>query len=330
MLLTTSWQAVASIGAGAVLQRSNRTPVSLCYAHTTPTTEVTFSLNSRDMVELPGVANNALYARVSMAGASCTLTIAPTESVTTNHTLEVVAGNVPGQERVHKFGKSASTNTSGAPFDVWGGGGIYTGFPEETETMEVSSSSGLDTAGGTGARTVEISGLLDVTGAMVPAVTVTLNGTDWVSLGAGLYHRGNRMRVKTAGATGENQGVLTLRHTTTTANVFAKMPQFLNGTTIACYTVPLGYDFFMDGLYMALSRTNGSAGSGEVSLLERAASDSVFTPVLAPVMTDALAYSEDHSIFHFDELTDIKAHCLSISDNSTVIAADFDGLLRLK
>ena len=54
------------------------------------------------------------------------------------------------------------------------------------------------------------------------------------------------MVVMTAGSSEGNEGTIELRHSTTIANIFAKMPIGFNQTAIACYTVPLGHTLYLN------------------------------------------------------------------------------------
>jgi len=244
--------------------------------------------------------------------------------------LAVSEGKVPFHTLLEKYGKSA-TIAAGSSGDLWNGGGIYTGFPTGSpETMEIRSSSTSDTLAGTGARTVTIYNLQDSTGASMPDITVNMSGTSWVSLGAQTYYRGGtRIKVITAGSGGENAGEITLRHTTTTANIFAVMSAGKNQTSIAAYTVPLGYTLLLGRINMSMSRTNGAAGSASVSFRNRPFfTDSVFNSSFSPEISNSAPYTfSNNGYYSFAERTDIKVRCDYASDNNTTITADFNGIL---
>jgi len=246
-----------------------------------------------------------------------------------DYALEVALGNIPGQTLFEKYGRNSGINTNTDPQDIWNGGGDYSGFHTgSAETMEIFSSSTNDTGAGTGARTVTIFNLLDSTGASVPDVTVTLTGSTPVSLGASLYYRGGtRIKVITAGSSGYNEGELTLRHTTTTANIFATMPTIKNQTAIAAYTVPLGKTLYISRISMQLARLNGSAGSANMTFRARE-HGAVFSSVISPEITNSNSYLYENSGFYiFPERTDIKVRCESVSDNATIVTSDFNGIL---
>ncbi len=242
--------------------------------------------------------------------------------------LEVASGNVTGVAIFEKYGKNPDIDTGSAPEDIWNGANDYTGFPTgSAETLEIFSSNANDTAAGTGARTVRIFNLLDSTGAEVADVDVSLNGTTAVSLGAGLYYRGgSRMKVLTAGSGGENAGELTLRHTTTTANIFAVMPALNNQTAICAYTVPLGKTLYVNRLNMQLGRANGANGSATMTFRARE-NGAVFNSVVNPTITNQASYTFSGGYFMFPARTDLKMRCEDVSDNNTIITAEFGGYL---
>ncbi|MHA1401533.1 MAG: hypothetical protein ACTSQE_14380 [Candidatus Heimdallarchaeaceae archaeon] len=247
----------------------------------------------------------------------------------TNFELEVTKGKIPGHINFEKFGKNNDIDTGTTPQDIWNGGGDYTGFPTgSAETMEIFSSDVNDNGAGTGARTATIYNLTDDTGAEMPNITVTLNGTTAVSLGAGLYYRGgSRIKVITAGTSGINAGTITLRHTTTTTNIFAVMPIGLNQTVISAFTVPLGKTLYINRVKLQMSRLSGAAGSAVVSLRSRK-HGGVFNTSLIPTITNSDSYSfENNGWLKYEERTDVKTRCEDVSDNNTTVIGEFNGIL---
>jgi hypothetical protein len=247
----------------------------------------------------------------------------------TDFNLEVSRGNISDVSKVSKFGRGTNYDVADSfPLDVWGTKGLYTGQPTgSAETMEIYSSSVNDTSAGSGAITVEISNILDDTGADASPIEVTLNGVTPVSLGAGLYSRATRIRVLTAGGTGSNEGTITLRHTTTTSNVFATLPIGYNQTQIACYTVPLNKVLHINKVGILMSRAAGNAGSANVTLRSRPYGGVYNTRRNAEV-TNSQGYAfEDNGYMTFAAREDIVIRVESVSDNDTIITAEFDGYL---
>lgn len=240
----------------------------------------------------------------------------------------VFNGDIEGWSPFTKFGRNPDIDTGTAPEDIWNGGGEYTGFPDETETLEIFSSSNEDSSGGLGARTVTISNLLDENFNEMPNVTVTLNGTTPVSLGTQSYHRASRMFVETAGALNSNQGTLTLRHTTTTSNVFAVMPTNLNQTQIFAYTVPAGKTLHVPSFSIKMARNNGSAGSANIQVRIKEGESNVWRTVRNEEITNSQSFDFiGQSYFVGLEKQDIKATVSFVSDNNTIVTGSADGFL---
>lgn len=152
--------------------------------------------------------------------------------------IDIPQGKYAGYSLVLKFGRNPDVDTATDPEDVWGGGGTYTGFPSETEAVEVLSSSANDDLGGSGAEKVRVYGL-DANG-LLQDEEVTLDGTTPVDT-ANTYSRVFRLIV-TQSANGANTafnaGTITARHTTTTDNVFATIQAGKNQSEVLCYTTP--------------------------------------------------------------------------------------------
>ena len=242
--------------------------------------------------------------------------------------LLIARGQITGFTNIDKFGRNDDIDTATAPEDIWGGGGMYTGFPTgSAETLEIFSSSVNDDLVGTGARTVKVTNLLDGTGASVADVEVDLDGTTAVSLGAGTYYRASRIVVIDAGSTGSNEGTLTLRHTTTTANIFAQVPIGHNQTSIMCSTVPLGQTLYIHRMYVSMARASGAAGSAKVGFLVRPNGE-VFQTKRVPDVTNSQPYAFiADGYIAIPARADYKWHCFSVSDNNSVISAEIDGIL---
>ena len=204
------------------------------------------------------------------------------------HNLRV--GNIPNLSLFSKFGRNPSA--SGAS-DVWAGSGIYTGQPRtgSPETVTITSSSAADVnTSGTGAWTVEFTGLKTATSTAYETETVNLNGQNLVT-SANTWWRVNRAIVTSAGTGQANAGVITIAHTTTTTNIFVKIAANLNQSTVAAWTVPYGTTAYLENLYVGGTRTSGS-GYSTVSLRVRE-TGGVYAAKHVYTITDAIAPSLD-------------------------------------
>lgn len=157
--------------------------------------------------------------------------------------LQVARGQIAYHESVFKFGFNPDIDDSLET--VWSEGGLYSYLSAAT-VLKVSSSSANDTSAGTGARTVEISGLDGDYNEI--SETVTLNGQTAVNTTQS-FLRVFRMIVKTAGTGAQNAGVIYAGTGTVTsgvpANKYGAIAAGDNQTLMALWTVPANYTAYL-------------------------------------------------------------------------------------
>jgi hypothetical protein len=133
-------------------------------------------------------------------------------------------------------------------------------FPATALQMTVSSSSASDTAAGTGARTVLISGL-DANYAVITE-TVTLNGQTAVTT-TNSFLRINNMLVTTAGTGLANAGIIYIGSGAVTSGVPAVIYNVIavgyNNATSSQYTIPAGYTGYLVIARISLAQDTGSS-----------------------------------------------------------------------
>lgn len=184
--------------------------------------------------------------------------------------LMTTMGLVPGASAIAQFGRNPDIDTGTVPEDIWGGDGVYPGFPitaggmPYSELLEVLSSSALDTAAGTGARRVRIWGL-GATGKELIEF-VDLNGTTPVPT-VNQFTRVYVAEVTTTGSTNLNQGTITVRHATTESNIFATMAPGENRDMLCTYTVPSDSVAYLRQLNLLL--LSGASGAIRLGLWVR-------------------------------------------------------------
>lgn len=124
---------------------------------------------------------------------------------------EISQGNVGSLKSLVLHGHNSDVD-SGAAEDIWGAGGQLVPLPS-AETMNIVSTSTNDDGSpvGTGARTVEVTGLNG--SHALTTETVTMNGTTNV-LTANSYLYIRSLRVLTAGSTNSNVGMITVKAST--------------------------------------------------------------------------------------------------------------------
>lgn len=239
----------------------------------------------------------------------------------------VARGQFPSFSINTKFGQNTDIDIISAPEDVWGNGNEYTGQPlhsDAAETVEVFSSNVNDTSAGTGARTVEFFGLDE--NFEEQNETITLNGTTPVT-SVNTYKRVFTAKVLTGGSGGGNIGTITIRHTSTTANVFVVIPVNLNRSTIAAFTVPAGKTCYIVRLKNQIGRNNGSAGSVTYTLRARP-EGGVFQALRSETITTNFPDSYDiKGAIVLQEKTDVKVRVETCSDNNTSMSAAIEYVL---
>ncbi len=234
--------------------------------------------------------------------------------------LEVAKGNVAGHSLINKFGRNFDIDTGSIPEDVWGGGDLYTGHPTNTpETVDVYSASGNDTSAGTGMRTCRIFGLKTSTSTVYESEDIILAGATHVT-STNTWYRVNRLVGLTYGSGATNAGELTIEQTTTTSNVFAKVPAGGGQTAIACTTIPYGSTGYLVGGFMSIVRASGAAGSANCSLRVRESGGSGYrSGQLFDVSTSfPLPLNEVYGDTVFQGGDDITMRVDDVSDNNTI------------
>lgn len=242
-----------------------------------------------------------------------------------DYEFDIAAGRATGVEIVNKFGRNADVDTASVPEDVWESGGAYTGFPTgSAETVSVVSTSVNDASAGSGARTIRIIGL-DANYA-VQSETITLNGTTPVT-SVNTYIRVHTASIQSSGSSNQafNAGIISVYHTTTTANIFLAMAVGTNQTNSSGYTVPAGKTAYMRRLHV-------SAADGAATTIQGAIWARLFgvPPRLRRPFSVQTGNRLDDIIYgglSFPEKTDLILRITVSSANNVVVAAGYDLIL---
>lgn len=228
--------------------------------------------------------------------------------------LRVERGEVSGHRLISRYGRNPDIDV-GAAEDVWNNGGLYTGFPTgSAEAIEIFSSSANDTAAGTGARTVQITGL-DASNNPQTVSGVALNGTTPVAV-SGTWKRVFTVSVETAGSGGSNAGTLTVRHSVTTANVFSVMAVGLNFDQFAGYTVPTGKKIYVLSLDLQIGATAAAGIIANFAVAIRP-SGGVFNVIRTWDISDTQGRTVPGNYFSLTAGTDVLFRVLTVSANNT-------------
>jgi hypothetical protein len=211
-------------------------PVSLPTGAATAAAQTTgnASLASIDS-KIPTVGQKAMAASQPVVMASDQSPI-----ITRDYGFAVSQGLIAGAAPHSIRGYNAALTPAQEP--VWAQSGATYPVVTVAQTLTLSSASGLDTAAGTGARTVLVTYIRFSDGVEVSAV-FTLNGLTAVTVTTDGYAI-NNIRVLTAGTLGSNQGVIYVGYGILTAgvplNILSTVVIGKNNAQQAIYTVPTG------------------------------------------------------------------------------------------
>jgi hypothetical protein len=154
----------------------------------------------------------------------------------------ILKGVIPDHDGLVKFGANAAVSTSEEVIWTNSNGRTYL---TAAETLNVRSTDVNDTAAGTGARTVTLSG--QTTAFVEITETVTLNGTTSVAT-TNPFLRIYRVTVDTAGSSEINEGAINIYDNADTA-LLAQVAASRGQSQMAFWTVPAGKTAFVKQVF---------------------------------------------------------------------------------
>lgn len=255
------------------------------------------------------------------------------DTVITDPILDIASSNISGMSHINKFGrnpdcdKATSITAVNLGRSIWDGGiagAVNWLEPTQARVHQLKSSSANDGAGtNVGARTVQVYGL---DSSYVPfSELLTLNGVGNVATAS--YVMIYRMIVRSAGATGWNEGDLTVTADidgTVTAKITAKN----NQTLMAIYMIPADMMGYMPLYFASIHKTGGAAKLADVYLLSKALGEVWRMRDATDLSSDGAAYVprlfKPYKIFKAKELIQIVANP---SADAQDISAGFDIIL---
>lgn len=235
--------------------------------------------------------------------------------------LQVSRGQIAYHKVNFKFGFNPDVDNSLET--VWAQGGLYS-YLAAAATLTVSSSSTDDASAGTGARTVEISGL-DADYNEI-SETVTLNGQTAVNT-TKEYLRIFRGIVRTAGSGGQNAGVIYAGTGTVTSGVpdnkYLTIAIGDNQTLMALWTVPAGYTAYLTQLDVTVATTQNNKYC-TATLVARPLGQ-VFQVKDKFVKSESSHHQEYRFPLRFEEKTDLEVRAIGDSSGANIaISAGLD------
>lgn len=231
----------------------------------------------------------------------------------------IASGLISGYSIVNRFAYNGDVD-SGAAEDIWEVGGDYAGFPAVSEPVAVLSSSVLDTAIGTGCRTVQIFGLDSNYDAKNE--TLSLSGVTPV-VSVNTYSRIFRGQCVTAGSLLSNQGNITIRHATTATNVFGQITAGKGQTQSSSYTIPLGHTGFLTSYTAQLIASTANQNTNLAIKIIPFGGATRQAREFAVTSNYAMK-SEVYGGIRFTEKTDFVFRAFQTSSNNQSIAVTWD------
>jgi len=230
-------------------------------------------------------------------------------------------GILANQSRVTALGHLSTIGTP--PADVWEGGGLFP-FLAAASQLEVVSASANDTAAGTGARTVLISGL-DLNYNTI-SESVTLNGATPVPT-VNNYLRINVFTTTASGSGGTNAGDITLR--VVGGGTTQSIARAGYGFGRSCvYTVPNGFTLFIVSIICSVLTSPGASPPGcTFGIAQRSSANNLRIPLEFQV-TANVPYRHD-TIYGIvlQQKTDFMMRVTSVANAASNCAAAMEGVL---
>lgn len=239
-----------------------------------------------------------------------------------NYLQQIGFGVIPGHRRIVGLGNNPSVDTSTLPEDITSTGGLYT-FMDTAAPLELVSDNAADSAAGTGARTVTVSGL-DANYKEVNQV-ITLNGLTPVAIPVSLL-RVNRLVIASAGSNKTNVGTVVCRRVSDALNQ-RTMPVGFGVSRAAMYTVPAGFTLSVNQYFASINRSGGTARSASMITMHQTPTGMQFSPFEFTVETSSPMFFESLPGTIITEKMDFWLRCQNVSTNGTNITAAWLGVL---
>lgn len=225
--------------------------------------------------------------------------------------------------RVAGLGFNPQINVATVPEDIWPGGGLYPWLAVST-SLEIVSDSALDTAAGTGARTISVA-CLDANYLEIPQ-TITLNGLTAVPIPLACL-RINGLALLTAGTGRINAGTISVRDSGG-GTVRSIMPVGYGVARQSIYTVPAGYTLQVTSIYIAGLAATGAATNFDASTFIQASSGGRYILPITITTGSGGVYRHDSTPgIVVGEKTDFALRVTTVNINNTVATGAWLGIM---
>jgi hypothetical protein len=238
--------------------------------------------------------------------------------------LQVQQGLVEGASRVLIMGHNQDVDIATVPEDIWEGGGAYP-FQTSAQSLEILSSAAADTAAGTGAQSVRVSGL-DASWTEQSEVVV-LNGVTPVPL-ALQFFRVNACECVTAGSGLSNAGTITLR--VAGAGASQAVIEIGDGRAHqAIYTVPAGKTLFFISREVATLRQAVPVGC-EINIFVRNGSASqpwIARNIFGTTSDGTSSYVKELPFLSVGQRNDFRVTVVGVTANNVALSVTIEAFL---
>lgn len=240
--------------------------------------------------------------------------------------LQVARGQIAYHEHVFKFGFNPDVDNTLET--VWAEGGLYS-YLSSASVLKVSSSSLDDSATGTGARQVIVSGL-DADYNEI-SETVNLSGQTAINT-SNSFLRVNRIVVTSAGSGGQNAGVIYAGTGSISsgvpANKYATIAAGDNQTLMGLWTVPAGYTAYLlqTDVTVATTQNNKYATASVVARPD----GEVFQVKDKFVQAEGSHHQRYNVPIKFAEKTDLELRCIGDSAGADIAVSGAMDIIYIK
>lgn len=228
--------------------------------------------------------------------------------------LQVARNQIQGHQSVQVFGYNPDIDSSEET--VWPDGGLIP-HPSAESVLKISSTDANDTAAGTGARTVFISGVDGNYNTV--SETVELDGQTAVNT-TNSYLYVNQMYVVTTGSGGVNAGAINAGTGTVTLGVPAVLYDLIaagfNQRTTGHYCVPAGYTGYMVSGLITAGQASGS--TGVTAYLKQHGPDGILRVGAISTLNNGSVQYEFDPPYVIPEKNCVGASAIGASNNNSV------------
>jgi len=213
-----------------------------------------------------------------------------------------------------KDGINTDVDTGTVPEDIWGGAGVYTGFPTGAPEAGQVIVAGADTG------TVYYSYMASNTDTDYTLGSVAVAGAGTYALGHNIF-RGNYAYFDSGAGGAVNVGDITVRNTPTTTNVFCIISATQGQSFCAAYTVPFNATSYIDRLVGNIR--GGTTTSADAFMWWRRSGSSPVLRIGFTLNFGTLYFDDIDYLIQIPALTDLVPRVTYVSANNSNVQVGY-------